>query len=198
MGNKKTGSPLIQMMIYAWSEDKSSPNIDAEIVSFFIKNKVVLSRVIRAPLYINSSALELAIVFERIDVAEIIIKEGNVDPLLCGDGIVSPVLMEYANFGTNNFLIWVLNNYRNKTQLTGHRVLDTGILFGPKLERKFEKVFGKSPVHAFLLSAHQEIITELLGARPDLLEVKDPFGRSALHLAAEEGDLESVKILLSL
>ena len=198
MGNKTTGSPLIQMMIYAWSENNSSPNIDAEIVSFFIKNNVVLSRVIRASKYSNSSALELAIVFKCIDVAEILTEEGNVDPLLCGDEIVSPVLWEYALFGTINFLKLILNNYRNKTQLTGKRVLDTKILFGPKLDRKFKRVYGKNTVHAFLLSAHQEIITELLGARPDLLEVKDPFGRSALHLAAEEGDLESVKILLSL
>ena len=187
------------MMIYAWSEDNSSPNIDAEIVSFFIKNKVVLSRVICAPKYFNSSALELAIVFRRIDdIAKILIEEGNVDPLLCGDGIVSPVLWEYALFGTINFLKLILNNYRNETQLTGNRVLDTGILFGGPLECKFERVYGKNTVHAFLLSAHQEIITELLGARPDLLEKKDPFGRTALHLAAEEGDLESVKVLLSL
>ncbi|CAI8015846.1 Transient receptor potential cation channel subfamily A member 1 homolog [Geodia barretti] len=201
MGNMESGSPLIQMMIYAYikqtEEGLSSPQIDVSIVKFFTDHGTVLSRVLMAPEYDKSTALELAISFQQLDIVQVLIEAGA-DPILCGDGVVSPLLVEYTLFGTFSFIRWLLENHLGQSKIPGFidRLLETGVLFRDNMKNTVMEVYGRSPAHAFLLCRHKEAIDYLVQRRRELLEECDPFGRTALHLAAEEGDLESVRILL--
>ena len=202
MGSMDTGSPLIQMMIYAYikqtEEGLPSPEIDVSIVKFFTDNGTVLSRVLMAPDYDKSTALELAISFQRFDIVQVLIEAGA-DPILCGDGVVSPLLVEYTIFGTFNFIRWLLNNHLNEAKIPAFidRLLETGVLFRDDMKHTLMEVYGRNPAHAFLLCGHEQTIKYLIQKKPELLGECDPFERTALHLAAEEGDLDSVKILLN-
>ena len=212
MGNRESGNPLLQMMVYAFNLDEANPNIDAEIVQFFVDEHTELSRVLMAPDWNQSTAFELAVFFQRLDLVEVLIKAG-VDPILCGDGSMSPLLLEYANFGTHQVLRWLLNHhYSTPLQRSDFidRLISTGVLFRRSVRNTFSGTYGKNPVHALLLCGHGEFISELVQKRPhqveqrrqlveervEPVEERDPFGRTALHLAAEEGDSESVSILL--
>ena len=198
MGNTETGSPLIQMMLYAsikqTEESLPRPNIEVSIVKWFVDNGTVLSRVLRANDYDNSTALEFAITFQRLDIVQVLIEAGA-DPILCGDGVFSPLVIEYSISGTNNFVRWLLDNKSNIPAFID-RVLETGVLFRPEMKDYVLQTYGRSPVHAFLLSRHEETIQYLVQQKPELLEETDASERTALHVAAEEGDLESIKILL--
>ena len=201
MGNTESGSPLIQMMIYAYikqtEEGLSSPQIDVSIIKFFTDHGTVLSRVLMAPEYDKSTALELAISFERLDIVQVLIEAGA-DPILCGDGVVSPLLVEYTLSGTFNFIRWLLENHLGQSKIPGFidRLLETGVLFRDDMKRTVMEVYGRSPAHALLLCRHKQFVDYLVQRRRELLGECDPFGRTALHLAAEEGDLDSVRILL--
>ena len=206
MGNPESGTPLIQMMAYAQfkkdEDNLSSPKIDASIVELFIKKGAVLSRVFTSPLDTmkygcsNSTALELSISLQRFDIIEVLIKKGT-DPILGGDGIASPLLHEYILFGTHNFVQWLFSNHLEESRIEGFidRVLETRVLF-----RDMENdgsLESKSPTHALLLCGHKKAINYLLQRKPELLHERDSFKRTALHIAAAEGDLESVKFLLN-
>lgn len=201
MGNTETGSPLIQMMLYAsikqTEEGLPSPSIEVSIVKLFVDNGIVLSRVLRANDYDNSTALEFAINFQRLDIVQVL-TEAGADPILCGDGVFSPLLVEYSISGTNNFVRWLLNKCLNKSNIPAFidRILKTGVLVRPEMKDYVLQTYGRSPVHAFLLSCHEQTIQYLVQKKPELLEETDASKHTALHVAAEEGDLESVKILL--
>ena len=196
MGNEKSGSPLLQMMAYARIRRKqdnlSSPRIDVSMLELFIEKGAVLSRVLTAGSCNMSTALEMAISLQRFDIVKLLIDAG-VDPILCGDGEISPLLFEYNLFGTHNFIRWLLNEHLRQHQIPAFvdHLLSTGVIF-----RNLEASFKGCPVHALLLCGHKETIHDLVQKKPELLEKCDSFGRTALHVAAEEGDLISVKILL--
>ena len=201
MGNQKSGTPLLQMMVYAYikqrEENLPTPKIKVSIIKLFIDNGAVLSRVLMAPDFNKYTALQLAISFNHLDVVKVFIEAGA-DPILCGDGVISPVLVEYTLFGTHNFVRWLLNDHLTQSQMPAfiNRLLQSGVLFGNAMKHIIMEVYGKSPAHAFLLCGHRQTIQCLVQRKPELLEECDPFGRTALHLAAEEGDVHSVKILL--
>ena len=152
-----------------------------------------------APAYDKSTALELAINYQGFDISHLLVKRGA-DPFLYGDGVISPLLVEYLLFGSHRFLQWLLNDYlshsqKSVTEFIDH-LLNEGVLFRDNMKHTFMEVYGRSPAHAFLLCRHKEAIDYLVQRRRELLEECDPFGRTALHLAAQEGDTESVRILL--
>ena len=201
MGNTDSGSPLIQMMVYACikqtEESLPSPILDVSVVKLFTANGTVLSRVIYAKGYDNCTALVLAICFQRFDIIQVLIEAGA-DPILCGDGNVSPLLVEYPLFGTHNFVRWMFSKYLSPSHIQAfiNRLLETGVLFNDKMRHTMGFVYGKNPVHAFLLCGHKQAIKYLVYKKPELLKECNPSNSTALHLAAEEGDLTSVKILL--
>jgi hypothetical protein len=150
MGNMESGSPLIQMMIYAYikqtEEGLSSPQIDVSIVKFFTDHGTVLSRVLMAPEYDKSTALELAISFQQLNIVQVLIEAGA-DPILCGDGVVSPLLVEYTLFGTFSFIRWLLENHLGQSKIPGFidRLLETGVLFRDNMKHTVMEVYGRSP-----------------------------------------------------
>ena len=203
MGNMESGSPLIQMMVYADIKQKEGkipyPKVDASIVNFFVMNGTVLSRVLMAPDYDKSTVLELAIAFQRFDIVQVLAKAG-VDLILCGDGVLSPLLVEYTLNGTHNLIKWLFNTHLSQSHIPAFidRLLETGVLFRDNMKHTVMEVYGRNPAHAFLLCCHKQAIQYMVEKKPGLLGECDPFGKTALHLAAEEGDLDSVKILLNL
>ena len=196
MGDKTSGTPLLQMMMYAKLKEKEK-ELDAKAVEFFIKSGANLGRVLTHRSYSNSTILDMAISFHRLDIAQMLVDRGA-DPILGGDGIVSPVFTEYAQFGTNKFVQWLLKKYQSqgKIQAFIDRFLGSNVLHRKKMRHTITTVFGRNPAHTFLLSGNEEAITYLVDKNRDILKECDLFKRTALHLAARDGNATSVKILL--
>ena len=194
MGNRNSGTPLLQLLAYCVIQEKQD-QLDINIVQFFIDKGAVLSRVLTAGTYIDSTALEFAINLHRLDVAKMLVEAG-VDPILGGDPEVSPIFIEYAYFGSHKFIKWLLGEHlAHKIPAFINGLLDEKV-FSNHETYKFAFNLGRNVAHAFLLSGQEEAIHCLLDKKPDLLMSSDPFNKSALHLAAEKGDCDSVRILL--
>ena len=196
MGDKKSGTPLLQMMVYAKLKEKEK-ELDVKAVAVFIESKANLGCVLTCGGYNNTTALEMAISFQCIDIAKMLVKKGA-DPILCGDGIISPVFFEYGYLGTSVFIQWLLEEYQSQGEIPAFidRFLSSNVLYREEMRHTITTVFGRNPAHTFLLSGNEEAITYLVEKNRDILKECDLFGRTALHLAARDGDVTSVKILL--
>ena len=203
----RCGTPLLQMFLYAhhqqMKEKLEHPKININIVELFIKRRAHLNRVISAGYSFNCSILTLAISFNLIEIAKLIV-ENELDPIWGGDGEVCPVFLEYLVFKTHNLLKWLLEeHYSANFKDFVHRLLDEGAFYKPEQVHSFN-VVRKNATHAFLLCGHEEAIDCLVEenkirqqSQPDdILKEVDVFQKTALHLAAEDGDITSVKILL--
>ena len=197
MGNKKSGTPLLQMMMYAIIQRKPE-RIQYDVVNkFFIAKNAVLSRVLCTPGFSNTSVLEMSICLTRFDIAEKLVFDHNIDPIKGGDPIIKPVFVEYANFGTNRFVKAVLKRYDEMGKIHAFiGCLWEPEVFSDELRHTVTTVFGRNATHTILLSGHEEAIDCLVGMEAGVLEESDDFNRTALHLAAEQGDKESMEILL--
>ena len=189
------------MMVYAHIKQKQHKlrriEINIDVVEYFIECEAVLSRIIACGAYDKVTALEMAISFQRFDIAEMLVKAGA-DPILGGDGTTSPVFIEYVQFGTKTFIKWLLEDFLSSDQIPVFvdRLIDTGVMFRDEMRHIATNTYDKNASHTFLLSGHEEAIRRLVDKRPDLLKEADNFGRTALHLAARDGDIASVTILL--
>ena len=210
MGKPRTGTPLLHMFLYAhrqqMKEKLEHPKINIDIVELFINSGAQLNRIISAGYSFNCSILTLAISFHLFDIAKLVIKN-RLDPIWGGDGEICPVFLEYYVFGTHNLLKWLLEeHYSANFKDFVHRLLDEDAFYKPEQVHSFQ-VLGKNATHAFLLCGHEEAIDCLVEenirrrqsqpeSNPDILKEVDAFQKTALHLAAEDGDITSVKILL--
>ena len=202
MGDRFSGIPLLQMMVYAHNKQKQHKlqrvEINIDVVEYFInRDRAVLRRLIACGAYDKATALEMAISFQRFDIAEMLVKAGA-DPILGGDGTTSSIFIEYVQFGTKKFVKWLLEDFLSSDQIQAFvdRLLDTGVMFREMMRHIVTLSYGKNASHTFLLSGHEMAIRRLVDKRPDLLKEADYFGRTALHLAARDGDIASVTILL--
>ena len=195
MGNKSSGTPLLQMLNYSHIQQKQR-QLDINIVQFFIDEGAVLSRVLSAGGCDNCTALEMSINLQRFDISQKLIEKG-VDPIDGGDPNMMPIFVEYVQFGTNNFIKRLLEHYQKLHEIPTFvdRLLACNV-FSSLETNHTAKIMGRNVAHAFLLSGHHQAISRLLEKKSDLLKEKDPFMRTALHLAAFMGDSQSVKILL--
>ena len=143
--------------------------------------------------------MELAIKLKRIDIAEQLVTAGAnpIHPSLEKTSGVLQLLDEYYEFGTNKYIFWVLHQH-----LLSHEVqpfIETVVkldIFNDSGMRMFNEV-GRHPAHALFTCGSEEMIRQLLEHHKDLkVNVKDGSGRTALQIATEEGNLESVVILL--
>ena len=208
----KYGTPLLQMFLYAhhqkMKEKLEHPKININIVELFINSGAQLNRIISAGYSFNCSILTLAISFNLIEIAKLVIKN-QLDPIWGGDGEVCPVFLEYRVFGTHNLLKWLLEeHYSANFKDFVHRLLDDGAFYKAEQVHSFY-VVGKNATHAFLLCGHEKAIDCLVEGNKrrrqsqpennrerDILKEVDVFQKTALHLAAEDGDITSVKLLL--
>ncbi len=110
---------------------------------------------------------------------------------------VLQLLNEYYEFGTNDYISWLLHQYLLSHEVTKFidDIVKLDILNDVGI-RMFSEV-GRHPAHALLTCGNEEMVSKLLEHHTDLqVTVKDGTGRTALQIATENGDLESVVILL--
>ena len=201
MGTPSSGTPLLQMFAYAhlkqMEQKLPSLPLDEDVVEHFIESGANLGRVLRAGSYDKSTALELAISFQRFDIAKMLVTEGA-DPILCGDGVISPLFLEYTQFSSHKFVQWLLREHLKRPEIPAFidRLVKSGVLFREDMQHTVTTIMGKNAAHALLLCGHEEAIRCLVDKCPQVLKEGDRFNRTALHRAAENGDIASVKILL--
>jgi ankyrin repeat protein len=192
--NQFIGTPLLQMLCYARIRDNPQ-QIDKDIVGLFVDHKdVVLSRVLTAGYIRTSTVLDTCIFLGRLDIVKEMLIPKGIDPIKGGYPGMRPIFVEYVHYPSNEFLKWLF-----KELVTGDSVPQF-------IERIFpvkrgtthtaRKIYGKNPLHAFLLCGSGEVVEALLVREPLILKEVDPFGKTALHIAAEKGDIENLKILL--
>ena len=194
MGNPYSGTPLLQMLAYCLIQQKPD-QLDISIAQYFIEKGAVLSRVLNAGNYEHSTALEFAINLRRFDLAQKLVEAG-VDPILGGDPRMGPIFVEYVYFGSHNFIKWLLGEHLTQhiPAFIDHLLKEK--VFSNREGSLYALRLGRNIAHAFLLSGHKDAVHCLLDKKPDLMKECDLFKKSALHLAAENGDCNSVRILL--
>ena len=147
------------------------------------------------------SIVELGIKNKRMDVAKQLVMAGAnpIHPSLDNISGVAQILEEYYEFGTNEYMYWLLHEHLLSDELP--KFINTVVnldIFNESGKRMFTAV-GRHPAHAVLTCGHEEMARQFLETHgPDWLYVKDATGKTALQISAQKGDLESVDILLTL
>ena len=138
---------------------------------------------------------------KRIDIAQMLVQAGAnpIHPSLDYISGVVQLLEEYYEFGTNRYISWLLQEHLLSYQLP--KFIESVVMldiFNDAGMHMFDAV-GRHPAHALLTCGNEEMVRQLLKKKnPSLLTVRDVSGRTALQVASQEGDLESVEILLKL
>ena len=210
-----TGTPLLQLMLHCLIQDQCH-NLST-MAKYFIQNNASLRGKIT---FMNGlfdqmddgidgqsyGMLDLSLSMKKIDCAKLLVQAG-VDLLSggCPEGEkfdVVPMFQEYRDHGTNEFIHWAFNEYiLNEIDLK--RIIQCIINMKEKDETScFWQSVRRSPTHAILTSHHEEAIKRLVQCGKenglDLLAERSCTGKTALHVAAENNDVESVDILLQM
>lgn len=152
------------------------------------------------------SPVELAIQLQRTDIAKQFVQAGA-NPICVSDATeqILPLLLEFFEFGTNHYMSWLLHEHLHPHEISGfiEQVLEKGpMIFSNYAKKEFKEEAGRHHVHGLLTCGHKQMIKEFIERYPesdgeDMLRVKDSADRTALQVAAANGDLESVHTLLS-
>ena len=195
MGSPVSGTPLIQMMVYCQIK-RASQNLNISIINHFIGKGAVLRRVLTAGFCEKTTALEVSVNLQRFDIVQALVEKG-VDPISGGEPDSLPILMEYLQFGSHHFISWVLNEHLNPQEVPNfvRSLLDKGV-FSNESTNQFAEVLGRNTAHAILLCGKKEAVHTLLDEKPHFMKTCDPFKKTALHIAAEKGDINTINILL--
>ena len=211
-----TGTTVLQMMFHCFNQ-KEYGKLSITMLEYFIRKGANLSGKISTRHFgpdgsdsgeVNYGILHLPLEMQRIDCAKKLVEAG-VEPINGGTCIgedfeVVQMFEEYRLNGTNEFIRWVFNEYiPNHPEVELNRIIDSISNMKEKDENTFFWEFvQRSPVHAILTSHHKETIKRLVecGKESDLnlLDERSCTGKTALHVAAENNDVESVHILLQL
>ncbi len=141
----------------------------------------------------------MAINVKRIDIAQQLVMAGAnpIHPSLEDTSGVLQLLDEYYEFGTNKYISWLLHQHLLSHEVP--RFIEDVVkqdIFNKNGMIMFNRV-GRHPAHALLTCGSEEMVRQFLDHHKDLkVNVKDGTGRTALQIATEEGDFESVTILL--
>ena len=161
----------------------------------------------------NYVMLDLPLSIKRVDCAKVLVEAG-VDLLSGGcpsDAKVKgemfdvvPMFQEYLDHGTNEFIRWAFNEYIPQHPEVDLKQIIHSLINMKEKDKKscFWQSVQRTPAHAILTSHHEETIKQLVQCGKenglDLLAERSCTGKTALHVAAEENDVESVQILLQL
>ena len=182
------------------TEDTSQSNFDKN-VAFHIPEKSK-TRELCCP-------VELAIQIQRIDIAKQLVQAGA-DPICAVHNEVEqiiPLFIEFYEFGTNHYMSWLLHEHLSQDQVSGfiEKVLEKkAMIFSNYAKREFKNGAGRHHVHAVLTCGHEEMIKKFVEQFPTaddgqaMVKVKDLAERTALQIAAANGDSESVTALLKM
>ena len=211
------GTPVLQMMVHCLSEDECD-KFSVTMLEYFIKEEraklggeIATQHIGLHKERVTYGMLDLLLSMKRIDCAKVLVQEG-VDPINggCSGGEnfdVVPMFQEYRDHGTNEFIRWAFNEY-----IPQHCEIDlekfarriTHSIINMKFEKSsFWKPVRRAPAHAVLTSHHKKAIEHLVQCAKDdfcldLLAERSCTGKTALHVAAENGDVESADILLQM
>ena len=214
------GAPLFQMIFHCFVHHFENAELDTTMVRYLIEEGSPLSREIcnlevdgqnvRAGL--SWSILDLPLTMKNMngfEVAKVLVEVGYIDPITGGTPRgetynIVPMFQEYCFNGTNNYIRWLCKEHlpADKRSKFVDRVLRS--IVSMKRNEQFTTWIyeRKTPSHAILTCWHPETIALLVQKgkeqNEDLLSEKNSTGKTALHMAAEDGDLESVEILLQL
>lgn len=205
------GSPLSQVLVYLQHFD--CPNkVESSLLERLLEGAISddLNVNILHSFAVGSgqmvcicSPLELAILIQRIDVVKLMVKAGA-NPILAdsdpneASGVVH-LFSEYYEFGTNHYISWLLQEHLLSHEISKfiEKVFEVNIFNDDAMEM-FTEV-GRHPAHALLTCGHKEMVSKLLQVHgKNMLTVTDAHGKTALQIAASQGDLESVRILLNM
>ena len=212
------GTPVSQLMLHCLIEDKYA-NL-RRMLEYFIQKRANLKVKITfqdGRLHQMKEGkitgqgygmLDLALSAKRIDCAKVIVKAG-VDLISggCPEGEtfdVVPMFQEYRDHGTNKFICWAFNEYILRLNEIDLKRIIRCIINMKKEDEKscFWQCVRRSPAHAVLTCHHEETIKHLVRCGNDngldLLDERSCTGKTALHVAAENNDVESVQILLQM
>ena len=204
------------MMFHCFSQ-KEYGKLSITMLEYFIQKEANLSGKISTRHFgpdgsdsgeVNYGILHLPLEMQRIDCAKKLVEAG-VEPINGGTCIgedfeVVQMFEEYRLNGTNEFIRWVFNEYiPNHPEVELNRIIDSISNMKEKDENTFFWDFvQRSPVHAILTSHHKETIERLVECSKEsdlnLLDERSCTGKTALHVAAENNDVDSVNILLQL
>ena len=193
------------MLVYALHHG-CSEEIDDEIAKCLLNNdKIDLNvNVIYTNTHYNTawcSIVELGIQNKRIDVAKQLVMAGAnpIHPSLDNISGVAQILEEYYEFGTNEYMYWLLHQYLLPRDLP--EIIKTVVnldIFNENGVIMFTEV-GRHPAHAVLTCGHEKMVRQFLETHgTHMLYVKDTTGRTALQISAQKGDFESVNTLLKM
>ena len=184
-------------------EPSGTSNVDKNVANYVPEKKdPMITETMCSP-------IELALQLRRIDIAKKLVR-GGADPILCANRESSrriiPLFLEFYEFGTNLYYSWLLHEYipHEETSAFIESVLERReAIFGDYARQTFEKGSGRHYLHAPLTCGHAGMIKAFLREYStvngeDTLRVKDKAGRTALQIAATNGDVESFTTLLEL
>ena len=154
------------------------------------------------------SPIELAIQLQRIDIAKQLVQAGA-DPICAVQDVeqIIPLFIEFFEFGTNRYMSWLLNEHLPQDEVPRfiEKVLDKkAMIFSNYARKEFRNGAGRHHAHAALTCGHEEMIKKFIERFPttengqEMLKVKDIAERTALQIAAANGDLDSVNALLKM
>ena len=167
-------------------------------------NRTITFGMLDLPLSMNKieSAKQL------VEIGVDLISGGSAD---CEKLAIVPMFQEYRDHGTNEFIHWAFNEYlpKNHDKIDLEQIIQRiiqSIIHMKERDKKFcwwDSV-QRSPAHVILTCHHKETIKRLVEIANDkkfdlnLLEEKSCTDKTALHVAAENNDVESVQLLLQL
>ena len=209
-----TGTPICQLMVHCIV--RSPEELNDTKLSYFTDNggnlngKMLVHHVgLAKESAIKYGMLDLPLSVKKIECAQWLVEKGvdlisggNID---CEEYAIVPMFQEYRDHGTNKFICWAFNKY-----IPQHRGIDLKRIIKCiiKMKEKDDDFkwwasVQRAPAHAILTSQHKETIEHLVEIANDefglnLLEEKSCTDKTALHVAAENGDVKSVHILLQL
>ena len=174
-----------------------------------LNGKIVIRRVGHDPTTFTFGMLDLPLSMKKIDCAKRLVEIG-VDLISGGSAdceklAIVPMFQEYRDYGTNEFIRWAFNEYiPNHHEIDLKRLIQSIIHMTERdIEVGWWDSVQRTPAHAVLTCRHKEAIKRLIECAKkdfdlDLLAEESCTGKTALHVAAENNDVESVHILLQL
>ena len=222
-----TGTPILQMMLHCLTQvdyEKLIHNkLNCDKLSATMLERFILKGAnLRGKIAIQHVGLEhsksggfdygmldLPLSMKRIDCAKVLVN-GGIDLISGGtpggEGFaVVPMFQEYRDHGTNEFINWAFSEHiPQHPEIDLKQIIQSIIKMKEKdEERWFWQSVQRAPAHAILTSRHEETVKRLVRIGRyefglNLLDERSCTGKTALHVAAENNDVESVQILLQL
>ena len=208
------GTPICQLIVHCYQDCERLSNT---MLNHFkelganLNGKLLVHHVGLHPKdsEVNFGMLDLTLSMKRIDSAKHLVETG-VDLISgghfdCEKFEVLPMFQEYRDYGTNEFIHWAFKEYIPKhPEIDLKRIIQSIINMNERDKRLcWWASVQRAPAHAILTSQHEETIKCLIECAKndfdlDLLDERSCTGKTALHVAAENNDVESVHILLQL